>query len=360
MGNNISSSAPEVELFAYFYNEEILLHKGPNSAAETPERLSKIVPIMQKHPHFHRVPYKVNENIMSLIRKVHSDEYIETLVDLMHALESHDSAWGCEKCCYINKSGTDRCEMCYSEPPIRNKWVYFDYIDGDTTYFNLHTLASSMIAAMCAVNMAERLSTAKLKYGFAVVRPPGHHAGRETAEGFCIMNNTAIAAEAALKAGLEKVFIFDWDLHHGNGIQNQFYGRSDVFYASIHAKGIYPGTGSEDEIGEGSGRGYNLNIPLAKGTKTEEYLRHFEQKIIPAITLYNPDVILIAAGFDALKTDPMGIFKLKPRTYGAMLEQIVTAFPTKPLGLILEGGYSSDNIATCIELCANVLQRDRD
>ncbi|MDH7594235.1 MAG: histone deacetylase [Methanomicrobiales archaeon] len=203
----------------------------------------------------------------------------------------------------------------------------------------LYAAGSAMRAAEMAL---EGIST------FALVRPPGHHAERDRAMGYCLMNNVAIAAAAALKR-VEKVAIVDWDLHHGNGTQQIFYESDRVLFCSVHQFNVFPFTGWVDEIGEGKGRGYNLNAPLEPNGDIGDYMAVFRDVFMPAIVRFDPDVIIISAGEDALEDDPHGQMALKPNDYQILTQMLLEACD-QPIALVLEGGYgpSIGEAVTCI------------
>jgi len=182
---------------------------------------------------------------------------------------------------------------------------------------------------------------------FALGRPPGHHAVGDDAMGFCFINNVAVAAQAALEADAERVAVFDWDVHHGNGTQDIFYDRSDVFYASIHEDGLYPGTGDVDETGTGDADGTNLNVKYKPGADTADYLAAIDECIAPAIRDYDPDLLLISAGFDAHEHDPISRMRVSTEGYGAMTDRVRTLADAcgADLGFVLEGGYGLDTLA---------------
>lgn len=204
-------------------------------------------------------------------------------------------------------------------------------------------------AATDAANVAMSGETA-----LALCRPPGHHARPHTGMGFCVFNNVAVAAAHCLDEGLERVFILDWDVHHGNGTQEIFYGDDKVFFCSIHQKTAYPfHTGFEDELGSGAGLGYNLNIPLSEGSGDNDYFRCIDRLVIPAIREFNPQVILVSAGFDAHADDPLAKMNLSSSAYGLMTKQIwqIASDLRIGLALVLEGGYSIENLGDCIAFC---------
>ncbi len=179
---------------------------------------------------------------------------------------------------------------------------------------------------------------------FALIRPPGHHAERDRAMGFCLFNNVAIAAHHAIKEhGLERIMIVDWDLHHGNGTQFSFYDTDKVFYISTHQYPYYPGTGSINEVGKGKGEGYTLNIPLPGGQGDKEYAAIFNKIIKPLGREYKPQLILISSGFDIYHADPLGAMKVTSKGFAYMTRVIVDLAEEICQGKILvtmEGGYN--------------------
>jgi len=183
---------------------------------------------------------------------------------------------------------------------------------------------------------------------FSLGRPPGHHAVVDDAMGFCFLNNAAVAAQHVLdERDVERVAIFDWDVHHGNGTQDIFYERGDVFYASIHEDGLYPGTGDIEETGEGDGAGATMNAPLPAGAGDPEYRLLFEDAIAPAVEAFDPDLFLVSAGFDAHRHDPISRMHVSTDGYG-MLTDLVRDLSGRcgaALGFVLEGGYSLDTLS---------------
>ncbi|MEN6341825.1 MAG: histone deacetylase [Methanospirillum sp.] len=173
---------------------------------------------------------------------------------------------------------------------------------------------------------------------FALVRPPGHHATRDRAMGFCIFNNAAVAAAAALDAGIERVAILDWDLHHGNGTQSIFYASDEVLFCSVHQQAGFPGSGWVDEIGEGEGKGFTLNAPLVPGSSLVDVEYVLDEVFVPAMLAHDPGLVIVSAGQDMLEDDPKGALCLRSTDYGVLTRRLVEGLGM-PLALVLEGGY---------------------
>ena len=205
-------------------------------------------------------------------------------------------------------------------------------------------------AACSAVDSALAGETA-----FAVARPPGHHAGMDYGMGFCLTNHAAVAAGHALSGGLQKVAILDWDVHHGNGTQDIFYGDGRVLYLSVHQSPFYPGTGEAGEVGDGKGRGFTANVPLPAGSGEDVYAAVFAGVFAPVLREFEPGVILVSAGFDAHADDLLGGMTLTSgafERFAALVTQLSVEVGATPPAFILEGGYNlqalTESVAACI------------
>jgi len=214
------------------------------------------------------------------------------------------------------------------------------------------TFAAARAAVATALTAADDMLRQSQR-AFVIARPPGHHAERIQAMGFCFFNTIACVAEWLREQnGIERVFIFDFDVHHGNGTQHLFEEREDVFYASIHRYPFYPGTGAANELGTGGGRGFTKNIPMPGGTGDADYLRAVEDDIVRIIDDYRPDAILLSSGFDAHRRDPLGGMRVTERAYGEITRRIVEVANRHAHGRVLsllEGGYDMEGLAASVD-----------
>jgi acetoin utilization deacetylase AcuC-like enzyme len=202
----------------------------------------------------------------------------------------------------------------------------------------------ALLAAGACVDLATRVASGAARSGFAAVRPPGHHAEGDRAMGFCLLNNAAIAARAVQReAGVERLLVLDWDVHHGNGTQHTFEADPSVLYVSTHQYPFYPGTGSAGEIGVGRGEGATLNVPMPAGCGDAEYIGVFQRVIAPAARAFRPDYWIVSCGFDAHEDDPLAAMRVSRSGYAA-LTAIVRALADElsqgRMLFVLEGGYS--------------------
>jgi acetoin utilization deacetylase AcuC-like enzyme/formylglycine-generating enzyme required for sulfatase activity len=306
----------------FVYDEVYLRHQTGGGHPERPERLSAIVRRLEKTGLLARMaqlkPVPAEEK---WLLTVHAPEYVD------HVRRS------CQ--------GGAR------------------FLDSMDTPVSKESFTAAQTAAGGVLVAVDAVVEGKLQSAFCAVRPPGHHATKNRAMGFCLLNNVAIAARyAQQKHKLAKVLIVDWDVHHGNGTQAAFDDDPTVFYFSIHQYPFYPGTGSADERGRGKALGTKLNVPLPAGSGDREYKRAFVEKLRPAALAFKPDLVLISAGFDAYEHDLLGGMKVSTEGF-AELTRIVREIASQccdgRLVSVLEGGYNLDGLAECVEAHVRVL-----
>jgi acetoin utilization deacetylase AcuC-like enzyme/formylglycine-generating enzyme required for sulfatase activity len=301
----------------FVYGDIYLQHKTGASHPERPERLTAIVErLKEKGLLAQLVAIKPAPAPTEWLTTVHTPEYVER----------------------IRKS----CE----EDAAR----FADSVDTPVG-MNSYKVALEAVGGVLAA--VDAVVEGKIRNAFCAIRPPGHHATKNRAMGFCIFNNVAIAARYIQKKHkLAKVLIVDWDVHHGNGTQAAFDDDPSVFYFSVHLHPFYPGTGTATDKGVGKAADTKLNVPLPAGSGDAEYRKAFEEQLVPAATAFKPDFVLISCGFDAHEGDPLGRMKLTSKGY-AELTRIVKGIAEKcckgRLVSMLEGGYNLDNLASAAE-----------
>lgn len=215
-------------------------------------------------------------------------------------------------------------------------------LDGDT-HVSPGSVDAALFAAGAAIEGVDAVLDKTCDAALCLVRPPGHHAEKDRAMGFCLFNNVAVGAEYAIaEKGVRRVLIFDPDVHHGNGTQHAFYARSDVFYVSIHQFPFFPGTGSLEETGTGEGQGYTANLPFPPGMGDGDYLHVAKTLLLPLIDEYRPDLVLFSAGFDTHALDPLAQMELSYTGYQSLYTTILQSLEKRkiPYLFILEGGYA--------------------
>ena len=230
-------------------------------------------------------------------------------------------------------------------------------LDGDTV-----TCRDSFGVALMAVGgflqMLDALAAGEYRNGFTLVRPPGHHALRDRGMGFCLFNTAAIGARYLQKNhGARRVAVVDWDVHHGNGTQDAFYDDPSVLFLSTHQYPYYPGTGAVDEAGSGKGEGYTVNVPLPAGCGDDEYLAVFREVVAPVVEGYCPDWVLVSAGFDSHRADPLGAMNVTEQGFGVMADALLELARKHAGGrvaFLLEGGYDLPALRNSV---AAVLER---
>jgi acetoin utilization deacetylase AcuC-like enzyme len=233
------------------------------------------------------------------------------------------------------------------------------WLDPDTV-MSPDSYQVALYAAGGLIRAVEAVMAGEIASAFALVRPPGHHATSRYAKGFCLFNNIAIATEYALAEykKLERVLIIDFDVHHGNGTQETFYDNPQVMYISTHEYPFYPGTGSLEETGTGAAEGTTINIPLPAGCGDREYLKVFEQIIVPAAKRFNPQFILVSAGYDGYWADPLAMMEVSVSGFARMAEIIkglADELCNGRLVFTLEGGYNLDALAASVKATFDVL-----
>ncbi len=226
------------------------------------------------------------------------------------------------------------------------------YLDSSDVSVCTESFDIALLAAGSTLQLADELLAGNIDNGFALLRPPGHHAENGMALGFCLFNNIAILARYLQhQHGLDKIAIIDWDVHHGNGTQHLFEEDPSILYISTHQFPFYPGTGSYDEIGIGRGTGATLNCPMSAGSGDAEYEAVFTQLILPKLDEFQPECILISAGFDAHQADPLANMNLSTEFYAWMTNRIMEKaeqYCGNRIISLLEGGYNLEALARCV------------
>jgi histone deacetylase 6 len=301
------------------YDDAFLLHRAPYEHPENPGRLAAIRTRLAEDGlagRCHRVPAR--EATREELRAVHTSEHIDRIAATAE--------------------------------------LSFAQLDPDT-YTSRESAMVARLAAGGLIDLVGEVLSGNLSNGFALVRPPGHHAEADRAMGFCLFNNVAVAAKAALKGRVRRVAIVDWDLHHGNGTQHIFEDDPDVLYLSMHEYPYYPGTGAVREVGGGAARGRTVNIAWPPGMGDAEYLAAFDRVLLPIARAFDPELVLVSCGFDAAAGDPLGAMKISAAGYGAMTERVCSIAEGRVV-LSLEGGYNLHAISAAAAACTAALLGD--
>ena len=255
-------------------------------------------------------------------------------------------------------------QLCHSERLIETVRALSKLeraIDGDT-FLNRHSYDVARLATGAACSAVEMILRGDCNNAFVASRPPGHHAESARAMGFCLFNHAALAARWAQQNGIERVAIVDWDVHHGNGTQEIFYEDGSVFFASLHESPLYPGTGARQEIGSGEGVGTTLNMPLRAGCGDAEYLAAWQALRAPLFE-FAPQLIIVSAGFDAHRDDPLGHMNVSAEGFAAMLRETknwARELCDGRLLAILEGGYDLEGLAASVVAVLEEMTRDEE
>ena len=223
----------------------------------------------------------------------------------------------------------------------------------NTTVFGPGSMGAINAAAGQTIGAADHVWSGEVKRAYALVRPPGHHAQPTKADGYCFINNIGVAIEHLRQKGLKKAAVIDWDVHHGNGTQHSFYSDPSIYYSSTHQYPFYPGTGAEEETGTRDGLGTTLNLPMDAYSDDDDYISAVENKLIPAVQRYKPDLIIISAGFDAHQNDPLAQIQLTTDCFGKMTELMMEAAEDVCDGRLLsmlEGGYDYEALSDSVRL----------
>lgn len=296
-----------------------LLHRAPYEHPENPARLAAIERRLNEDGLAGRcVPVAAREATREELRAVHTSEHIDR-IDATAELS-------------------------------------FSQIDPDT-YTSRESASVARLAVGGLIDLVLEVLSGNVSNGFALVRPPGHHAEADRAMGFCLFNNVAVAARAAQRAGVRRVAIVDWDLHHGNGTQHSFEDDPDVLYLSTHEYPYYPGTGGVREIGRGAARGRTVNVAWPAGMGDAEYLAAFDRVLLPIARAFDPELVLVSCGFDAAAGDPLGGMKISTAGYAAMTERVCSLARGRVV-LSLEGGYDLRAISAAAAACTAALLGD--
>jgi acetoin utilization deacetylase AcuC-like enzyme len=286
-------------------------------------------------------------------------ERIEVLLGLARELDS-------EKFQLLPPKSASRSEieLCHDPDYIRlvestsNRNGYA--LDGDTVT-SRDSFAVGLLAVGGFLRVLEAIAAGESRNGFALVRPPGHHALSDRAMGFCLFNTIAIGAQyLKRKYGAKKILIMDWDVHHGNGTQDAFYADPSVMFISTHQYPYYPGTGAMTEVGTGPGEGYTVNVPLPAGCADAEYLHVFDDIVLPTANEFQPEWVLVSAGFDCHRRDPLGGMGVSEEGFRAMTRimlEIADRFAGSKIAFLLEGGYDLAALRNSVAAVLETLQQ---
>ena len=235
------------------------------------------------------------------------------------------------------------------------------WLDGDT-FIGPDSWDVARLAAGAALAATDAVLAAQVPRALCLVRPPGHHATPTRGMGFCLVNNVAVAAAHALARGLQRIAVVDWDVHHGNGTQDAFYVTDRVLFCSVHQSPLYPGTGMADERGEGAGEGFTLNVPLRPGGDDHTNRRVFEERILPAVRAYRPELVLVSAGFDAHLADPLANMRVTEIGFAWMagaVADLADDVSDGRLVAVLEGGYDRDALSRSVAATLRAFDGER-
>lgn len=290
----------------FLYDDIFLLHEMPVGHPESKERLIAINKILNQSDIRDRLVYiKPRKAEADDILSVHTNSYFEKVLK------------------------------------------FTGYYDPDT-YISKNSVEAAQYAAGAVIEAIEGCKTGTIQRAFCAVRPPGHHAEADRAMGFCIFNNVAVGARHARKAGYQKVFIIDFDVHHGNGTQHIFESDDTVFYFSTHQYPHYPGTGSELEQGKGKGTGTTYNIPMQHGSGDKDYFHAYQDILHGLVSRFDPDIVLVSAGYDLHAGDPLAGIRVTNEGIRSIVRGILSSKKDIPYIFCLEGGYNLDTLSESV------------
>jgi acetoin utilization deacetylase AcuC-like enzyme len=302
-----------------FYDDLMVSHDPGYGHPERPERLSSLVDDLAANPAAHTRWMTPEPATAEALERVHDHAYIDAL----------DAVRG--------KTG---------------------HLDADTAV-SPHSVEAAWLAAGAATGAVDAVFRGDARQAVGLVRPPGHHAEAGRPMGFCLFNNVAVAAAHAVEAlGLERVLVIDWDVHHGNGTQHSFQSRRDVLFFSTHRFPFYPGTGAAHECGTGAGEGYTVNVPMPGGRTDADLRLAFDAVLMPIAAELRPQLVLVSAGFDAHRLDPLGGMRLSDEGYAVLCARALAIAREHADGrivLLLEGGYDLQGLREGVRSCLSVL-----
>ena len=298
--------------FGLMTDDKFLMHRSRYDHPERPERLRAIMAEIESEPF-------MKDSVTVKARKAFPEE-LDSVHDAAHVastLAAVEKGWG--------------------------------YLDPDT-FYSPGTGDAALLAAGGTIDLARAVYRGELDFGFALNRPPGHHATRSRSMGFCLFNNISVATAQLLEDGAERILIFDWDVHHGNGTQDIFKDDPRVLFISVHQWPHFPGTGLSKEIGEGKGQGYTVNIPFPPGSSDGDYVAVMGEVVTPLARAYSPEAILVSAGFDAHENDLLGGMRVSVEGFAFMAKRIAELAKDTGRGpcFVLEGGYDLNATASAV------------